>query len=58
MDKSITQKMIDNYQEEFDNDVKLKISRNAATHNEITFIGFNGQYDPSSVIFRLDLMAK
>ena len=36
MDKSITKKMINNYQEEFDKDVKLKISRNAATHNEIT----------------------
>ena len=36
MDKSITKKMINNYQEECNSNVKLKLSRNAATHNEIT----------------------
>ena len=36
MDKSITKKMINNYQEECDNKVKVKLSRNAATQNEIT----------------------
>ena len=36
MDKSITKKMINNYQEECNNSVKIKLSRNAATHNEIT----------------------
>ena len=36
MDKSITKKMINNYQEECNNSVKIKLSRNAATHNEVT----------------------
>ena len=36
MDKSITKKMINNYQGECNNSVKIKLSRNAATHNEIT----------------------
>ena len=36
MDKSITKKMINNYQEESSSDVKLMLSRNAATQNEIT----------------------
>ena len=35
MDKSITKKMINNYQEESNNSVKIKLSRNAATHNEM-----------------------
>ena len=36
MDKSISIEMINKYQKACDTDEKLKISRNAATHNEVT----------------------
>ena len=36
MDKSLTLKIIESYQKSCENDSKLKLSRNAATQNEIT----------------------
>ena len=36
MDKSISIEMINKFQQTCDTDEKLKISRNAATHNEVT----------------------
>ena len=42
MDKSITKTMINNYQGECNNSVKIKLSRNAATHNEITDLAMDG----------------
>ena len=36
MDKSLTLKMIESYQQSCETDSKLKLSRNAATQNEIT----------------------
>ena len=36
MDKSLTLKMLESYQQSCETDSKLKLSRNAATHNEIT----------------------
>ena len=36
MDKSISMEMINKFQQTCDTDEKLKISRNAATHNEVT----------------------
>ena len=36
MDKSISLDMIKSYQENSSSDLSLKLSRNAATHNEIT----------------------
>ena len=38
MDKSISIEMINKYQKACDADEKLKISRNAATHNEVCLL--------------------
>ena len=41
MDKSISMEMINKFQQTCDSDEKLKISRNAATHNEVTDLAMN-----------------
>ena len=41
MDKSISIEMINKFQQTCDTDEKLKISRNAATHNEVTDLAMN-----------------
>ena len=41
MDKSISIEMINKFQQTCDSDEKLKISRNAATHNEVTDLAMN-----------------
>ena len=45
MDKTISLDMIKSYQENFDSDPMLKLSRNAATHNEVTDLAMDwGKY--------------